>query len=91
MTTLVSGHLGARLVALLLIIEAISAFILWTLNPVSPLTNDIFTIFLAISLVSLAMISSIYRAYKQGNPPDKLFLSIGCGLLLILIYVCIAL
>jgi hypothetical protein len=91
MTSLASGHLSVRLVALLLIIEAISVFTLLTLNSANALANDIFTILMAISIVSLAMISSIYRAYKQGNGPDKIFLSMGCGMILMLVYVCFAL
>ena len=49
---------GTRIVAFLLLVEAVSVFLLWSLSSVSQAGEGVFALFLAIDLVSLAMISN---------------------------------
>jgi hypothetical protein len=80
-----------RIVALLLIVEAVSVFFLWIINPVGQTNEAVFAIFLAVILISLAMISNVYRSYKNGDPLSRGFLIGCCCLILIFVYVSLAL
>ncbi len=71
------------IVGLLVLIELFSVFILWTINAVSKSGEGEFAIFLAIDLVSLAMISNIYRNYKEGGKLSAGFVITGFGLILV--------
>jgi hypothetical protein len=82
---------STRIVALLVLVEAVSVFFLWSLNPVSETDEGVFAILLAIDLVSLAMISNVYRSYKHSEPMNRGFLLAGCGLILVFVYVSLAL
>lgn len=81
---------STRIVALLILVEAISVSFLWALNPVSKTDEGVFAILLAIVLVSVAMISNVYRSYKQGQV-NRGFLLAGSVLILVLVYVSLAL
>jgi predicted membrane channel-forming protein YqfA (hemolysin III family) len=81
---------STRIVGLLVLVEAVSVYLLWTLSAVGQADEGVFAIFLAISLVALAMISNIYRTLKEGDQLGRGFLIAGCGLILLLIYVSLA-
>jgi hypothetical protein len=74
------------IVGLFLVVEAISVYFLWALNPTDALGEGIFAIFLAIDLVSFAVVSYIYRSYKSGAAFNRYLLITACAMIVILIY-----
>ena len=89
-----STHLSrysVQIVALLILVEIVADFFLWTRNPISQSDQGVFAVLLGINLVSLAMISNIYRAYKHGDQLNRSFLVIGSCLILLLVFVSLAL
>jgi len=82
---------ATRIVGLLVIIEAISGYFLWTISPTNEAGEEIFAIFLAIDLVSLAMMSNVYLAYEHNTQLNRAFLLSGCALILVLVYISLAL
>lgn len=78
-----SSTYATRIVGLLVVVEAASVVFLWTINSVGQAEEGLFAIFLAIDLVSLAMVSNVYRSYKSGGNLNRGFLLAGCGLILI--------
>jgi len=85
MSSSTSGY-ATRIVGLLVVVEAASVFLLWTINAVGQTDEGLFAIYLAIALVSLAMISNVYRSYMSGRNLDRVFLLAGCVLILIFIF-----
>lgn len=77
---------ATRIVGLLVIVEAVSVFFLWTNNAVGQTDEGLFAIFLAVDLVSLAMISNVYRSYKSGGNINRGFLLAACLLILIFLF-----
>lgn len=67
MTSEVDAWVANTLVALLVLVSIASVVTLWTLNGTSPSSQSVYAIYLAVDLVSFAMISYIYRATKLGN------------------------
>jgi hypothetical protein len=90
MSTVLSRY-AARIVGLLVLVEAVSVVIVWAISAVGQTEEGIFALFLAVDLVSLAMISNVYRSYKHGLGLDRRFLLAGCALILIFVYVSLAL
>jgi hypothetical protein len=82
---------STRLIGLLLIVEAVSVFYLWTINGVGKSDEGVFALFLAIILVALAMISSIYRSFMNEDQLNRPFLIACCVLILLFVYVSLAL
>lgn len=82
---------SARIVGLLIIVEAVSVYFLWTLNPVNEAGEGVFAILIAVDLLSLMLISYIYRTYKSGDQFNRAVMIIPCALILILVYVSLAL
>ena len=80
---------GLRIVALLLVLEAVSLYALWTLNPVGPAAESVFAFYLAADLVSFAMVSYVYRVVKRDGVFGKLPLIAGS--VLIAAFMCLAL
>lgn len=78
-------RLGMRVVAALLLLEALSVYFLWTLNPVGPGAESAFALYLAADLVSFAMISYVYRALKKENRIGRAALLAGCCFIFILL------
>lgn len=76
--------------ALLIIVEAVTFYFLWTLNPTNAGGEAVFAILLAVDLVSLAMISYVYRKYKSGDPFSRKLLIVGCCMILVLVYASMA-
>ncbi len=91
LTSVPLSRYSTRIVALLVLVEVVSVFFLWSLNSVSQTDEGVFATLLAIDLVSLAMISYIYRAYKSGNQFNRGVLLVGCCLILIFVYVSLVL
>ena len=81
---------ATRIVGLLVIIEAISGYFLWTISPINEAGEEIFAIFLAIDLVSLAMMSNVYLAYEHNSQLNRALLLSGCAFILVPVYVSLA-
>lgn len=81
---------STRIVGLLLLVEAVSVYFLWALDPINKLGQGIFAIFLAIDLVSFAVISYVYRAYKSGDQLNRYLLIMACAMIIILVYASLA-
>jgi len=67
-----------RIVAFLLLLQLLSVSFLWTLNPVSEEGEAIFALYLSVDLMSLAMISHIFRADKWKSSIRRVTLLAGC-------------
>jgi hypothetical protein len=70
--------LATKIVALLLLLEAVSVWFLWTYDTVGSAGETAFALFLAADLVSFAMISYTYRELKEKNRFGRLPLIAGC-------------
>jgi RsiW-degrading membrane proteinase PrsW (M82 family) len=75
-----------KMIVLLLVLQAASTIFLWTLDDLNEISEVIFALFLAIDLVSFAMISYTYRKEKQVEPPNKTWLIIGSALIAVLLF-----
>lgn len=81
---------STNIVYLLLVVEAVSVFFLWDLNPINKAGEAVFAILLAVDLVAFAMISYIYRNYKSGDTLNRGLLLAACCLILVLVYASLA-
>ncbi len=86
-TTSVTDEIGERIVALLLIVEAVSVFLLWTLDPLTTSGQDAFALYLAIDFVAFAMMSYLYRALESEGPVSRFLIIAGCAFIAILFFV----
>jgi tryptophan-rich sensory protein len=75
-----------RVAALLLLLEAVSVFLLWSLDPVGRLGVTVFALFLALNLVAFSMISYVYRKPKMGEPVSRILLLSGCCALAVFLF-----
>ena len=80
-----------KIVGLLILVELLSAYFLWTVNPVNQAGEAVFAIFLAIDLVSFAMMSYIYRTTKSGDQLNRGVLIVACCMILVFVYASLAL
>ncbi|MDG6905629.1 MAG: hypothetical protein JRN20_07590 [Nitrososphaerota archaeon] len=85
------GNYSVKLVYLLILVEAITVYFLWALDPITQVGESVFAILLAVDLLSFMMISYIYRTFKSGNQISRGLLIGACGLILVLIYTSLAL
>ena len=81
----VAERMALRIVALLLIVAAISVFILWSVNPVGSGSETTFALYLAVDLVSVAMISYVQRAMAREGRVARVPLVAGCCFILFLV------
>jgi hypothetical protein len=72
------GRYSGKIMAAFLLVEASCVYFLWALNPLSKIGESIFAILLAVDLVSFAVISYVYRAYKNGDPLNRWLLVVAC-------------
>jgi hypothetical protein len=75
-----------QIVGLLFLLQAIATVFLWTLSALSSVSEGKFAVFLAVDLLSFAMISHIYRMQRWANPPSRPWLltgSIGLAILIL--------
>jgi hypothetical protein len=78
-------RMNGRIVALLLLLQLLSVYFLWTLNPVSEVGEAIFALYLSVDLVSFAMISHIFRVDKWKGSIRRATLVTGCCFLALLL------
>ncbi len=74
-----------RIVAFLLLLQLLSVYFLWTLNPVSEEGETIFALYLSVDLMSFVMISHIFRADKWKSSTRRATLLTGCCFLALLL------
>jgi len=75
-----------QIVSLLFMLQAIATVFLWTLSALSSVSEVKFAVFLAVDLLSFAMISYIYRMQRWTKLPSKPWLltgSIGLAILIL--------
>jgi|GEM_PF-804125 peptidoglycan/LPS O-acetylase OafA/YrhL len=69
----------------LLVLQLIAAQTIWTLNTTGQNNEELFALFVAANLVSLSMISYLYRVEKRDDPVNKSSLYSGLFFLVILL------
>jgi hypothetical protein len=74
-----------RIIALLIIVALASVVTLWTINVTGSASESTFAIFLAVDLLSFAMISYLYRVEKNGDEIRRLPLVAGCVFISVLL------
>jgi hypothetical protein len=55
-----------RIVILLVLLQAVSLVMLWSLDSLTRAGQVVFTLFLAVDLISLGVIAHVYRTTKDG-------------------------
>lgn len=75
-----------RIIILLLALQVLSTGFLWTLDALNEISEGIFALFVAVDLLSFAMISYIYRSEKLNSPPSRVWILVGSFLLLSIIF-----
>jgi tryptophan-rich sensory protein len=78
---------GERIVALLLLVMAISVFLLWTLNPITSQGQDAFALYLAVDFVAFAMMSYLYRALSSEGAISRVLIIAGCCFIAALFFI----
>jgi hypothetical protein len=73
-------------VLLLVLVQAVSVIMLWSLDSLSRVGQDVFSLFLATDLVSLALVAYTYRTSKEGIGPARLWVVAGCLAILLLLF-----
>ncbi len=83
--TVSTRRIPLRIIPLLLLLQVTSVSFLWSLNPSGPGDQTEFAISLAVILVSMAMVSYVFRLEKWGRSADRVTLLAGCLVLLVLL------
>jgi hypothetical protein len=78
-------RMGLRIVSLLLLVATMSVFVLWSVNPLGSGDESTFALFLAVDLVSVAMISYVERAVTRESRMARAPLIAGCCFILFLV------
>jgi hypothetical protein len=79
-------RVSLRVVPLLLTLQALSVYLLWTLNPSGRSGQAEFAVTLAAVLVSLSLVSYIFRVEKWGRVPSRALIVVGSIFLLVLLF-----
>lgn len=80
-----SEMMATRIVALLLVVAALSVFVLWTVNPIGSGSESTYALFLGVDLLSVAMISYVERSIAGSGRIGKLPMIAGCCFILFLV------
>ena len=83
----VTERMGVRIVSLLLLIAALSVFVLWTVNPVGSGAETRFAVYLAIDLVAFALVAYVRRAVGSEGKIGRVPLIAGLCFILLLVAV----
>jgi hypothetical protein len=75
-----------RIIIFLLVLQGVSLVLLWTLDALNQVSEEIFALFLAVDMLSFAMISYVYRHAKGNEVPNRGWLIIGSALVLVLLF-----
>jgi succinate-acetate transporter protein len=74
-----------QVVALLLIVQAVATLYMWIVTLVGNLSAGGFAIFLAIDLLSFALIAYVYTDEKWGEAVNRVWIIVGSAGLIILL------
>lgn len=83
--TIVTERMALRIVSLLLLVAAISVFVLWSVNPVGSGSESTFALYLAVDLVSVGMVSYVQRAVAREGRISRAPLAAGSFFILFLV------
>ena len=83
--TVTTEEMGVRVVALLLMVAALSVFVLWTVNPVGSGSESTFALFVAVDIVSVAVISYIQRSVSERGRIGRVPVLAGCAFMVVLV------
>ena len=75
-----------RIIILLIALQVLATAFLWTLDALNNVSEGIFALFVAVDLLSFAMVSYIYRREKIGGSTSKAWILLGCLILLAIIF-----
>jgi len=75
-----------KTVVLLLLLQAVSTFFLWTLEAVGTVSEGKFAVFLAVDLLSFAMITYVYTHEKWNEVISRGWILAGSLGLIILLF-----
>jgi hypothetical protein len=75
-----------KIVVLLLMLQAVSTFFLWTLEAVGTVSEGKFAVFLAVDLLSFAMIAYAYTHEKWSESISRWWILAGSLGLMILLF-----
>jgi hypothetical protein len=78
--------IAVRVAALLLLLEAVSVWFLWTFSSTGSAGETSFALFLAADLASFAMISYTFRSLKEEGRFGQWPLLAGCAFICALIF-----
>jgi hypothetical protein len=81
----VTERMAIRVVTLLLLVAALSVFVLWTVNPVGSGSEATYALYLAVDLVAVAMISYVQRAVSREGRMSRAPLVAGCLFMILLV------
>jgi hypothetical protein len=65
------------IVALLVVLQAVSVVYLWTLSPIGPIAAGRFALFLAVDLLSFSIVVYVYTRRRWGESVERTWLLIG--------------
>lgn len=83
--TVATEKMGVRVVALLLMVAALSVFVLWTVNPVGSGSESTFALFVAVDIVSVATISYVQRSIGEQDRIGRFPVLAGCFFMVFLV------
>lgn len=75
-----------RIVVPLALLQAISVLVLWSLDSVNRSSQEIITLFLAIDLLSFAIIAHVYRSARGGVALGRRWIVVAGAVLLLLLF-----
>jgi uncharacterized membrane protein YozB (DUF420 family) len=76
-----------KIVALLLLLQAVSAFFLWTLDALGAVSEGKFAVFLAVDLLAFTLTAYVYTHEKWGEATSRVWILAGSLGLMILLFV----
>jgi hypothetical protein len=82
--------LTGRVVVSFLLLQVLAISYLWTINGLSASGERGFALFLAVDLVSFAIVSHIYLTQRGGEEISRAWVFLGASLVLILLFASIA-
>jgi hypothetical protein len=80
-----------RVVLPLIALQAVSIAVMASLDSLSSVGEGIFAIFLAIDLISFAVVAHIYRVGRMGATPSRYFLLACLLAIIVLLFASLAL
>ena len=78
-------RMALRIVSLLILVAAVSVFVLWSANPLGSGSETTFALYLAVDLIAVAMISYIQRSVSREGRMGRLPVITGCCFIMFLV------